>query len=198
MNLPQTCRRALTLAVLTAGAVFATTVLMAAQTPKIAPVPKVAPAPEKSGTTVAASALEPFLPAPAGWQKIRSGSNHVELSPGCDYAFAEAVFMNEAMKVRITVADTGLHQEGLAVFASMVVAFPDGYEGKIPPDTTITRFQFKEAPAAARWDAGPGEGEFVVVIGGRFVAKAEGNVDSLDTLKKIVGLIDLKKLGELK
>ena len=187
------CRRALTLAALTIGVVFTATTLMTAQAPKPA-----SPAPPKAGTTVAGPALELMLPAPADWQKIRSGNNHIELEPGCDYSFAEGVFMNEAMKVRITVADTGFHPESLGIFASMVVTFPDGYAGKIPPSTTITRMSFKESPAAARWDAALGEGEFVVLIGGRFVAKAEGTVDSIETLKTMVGQIDLKKLSELK
>jgi hypothetical protein len=192
MHLPNTSRRALTVAALTLGGLAIATTLLTAQ------APKTAPAPVKVGTTVAAAALEALLPAPADWLKLRSGSNHIELEPGCDYAFAEGVFMNEAMKVRITVADTGLHAESLGIFASMVVTFPDGYEGKIPPSTTVTRMTFKDAPAAARWDAQQGEGEFVVLVGGRFVAKAEGTVDKIDTLKAMVGQIDLKRLGELK
>lgn len=192
MNLLKTCRRALTLAALALGIATAATVLVMAQ------APQTGPGPEKPATLVAASALEPLLPAPADWLKLRSGSNRVELSPGCDYAFAEGVFVNEAMKVRITVADTGLHPESLAVFASLVVTFPDGYQGKVPPATTITRLQFKDAPAAARWDPTLSEGEFVVLVGGRFVAKAEGTVDSIDTLKAMVSQIDLKRLSELK
>jgi hypothetical protein len=192
MHLPKICRRAFAHATLALGITAAATVLVTAQTPQSVP------GPEKPVTLVAVSALEPLLPAPVDWLKIRSGTNRVELSPGCDYAFAEGVFMNEAMKVRITVADTGLHPESLAVFASLVVTFPDGYEGKIPPATTITRLQFKDAPAAARWDAGQNDGEFVVLLRGRFVAKAEGTVDSLDTLKALVGQIDFTRLSALK
>jgi hypothetical protein len=54
-------------------------------------------------------------------------------------------------------------------------------------------------PAAYRWDAEKREGEYTVVINGRFVAKVEATkADSLETLRAIIDQIDMKKLGDLK
>ena len=81
----------------------------------------------------------------------------------------------------------------------MVVTFPDGYSGQIPPSTSVTRLIFKGSPAASLVDSTAGEGEFTVLIGGRFVVKAEGkNLVSNDVLRQMVDLIDLKALSALK
>jgi len=148
---------------------------------------------------VAATALEPLLPVPAGWNRARSGGNRVVVSEECGYTFADAVYEKDGMKVRVMLADTGRNEESLGLIATMVVSLPDGYTGTVPPATTVTRLLLNGVPAASRWDAGPNEGEFVAVVGGRFVAKAEGtHIDSLATLRALVELVDLKKLGELK
>lgn len=55
------------------------------------------------------------------------------------------------------------------------------------------------SPAASRWDGDNNEGEFTVLVGGRFAALAEGtHLDRIDTLREFVALVDLKKLTELK
>jgi hypothetical protein len=103
------------------------------------------------------------------------------------------------MKVRVTLADTAQNEESLGLMATLVVSFPDDYSGEVPPATSIARLSLNGTPAGSRWDSQAGEGEFVALVGRRFVAKAEGTkVDSIATLRAIVELIDLKKLGELK
>ena len=155
------------------------------------------PAPPVS--QVAATSLEPLLPAPAGWTRSRSGANRVVVSEACGYTFADAVYEKDGMKLRVTVADTGRNEESLGLLAMMVVSLPEGYTGEVPPSTTVSRLVMAGLPAASRWDAANNDGEFVVVVGGRFVVKAESaHVDALATLRSMVELVDLKKLGELK
>lgn len=147
---------------------------------------------------VSAGALEKLLPAPTGWTRIRTNKDLITLTETCSYSYADALYTNGAMKVRITLADTAADPSSLAVLATMVTSFPDDYSGRIPPATTIKRMPFNDAPAALRWDTAVSEGEFVVVFEKRFVAKAEGtSLDTADTLRSLVEQINLKALGEL-
>lgn len=197
MSLPNTSRRIAARMVLAAATVLVTgATLLAAQTP--APGASAGQPAGQPAPVVAVTALTPLVPAPAGWTKLREASNHVELAPGVDYAYADAVFLKEDLRVRLTVADTGGHQESLMAFASVIMSFPDNYVGKVEPATTITRAKFNEWPAAELWDPEKCKGEVTVLVAGRFVAKAEGNADTLETLKALVGQIDLKKLAALK
>ena len=169
----------------------ATTLSLAAQT--------ALPSPQTSEKLVAAAALEPLLPTPVGWTRTRSGGERVTVSEACSYTFADGVYTRGESRVRITLADTGRNAEGLTLIATLVVSFPDDYVNTVPPATTIARLPFDGAQAASRWDADQREGEFVVLVGGRFVAKAEGTrLDALATLRGMVELVDLKKLGALK
>jgi len=156
------------------------------------------PAATPSAATVAAAALEKLLPAPTGWTRVRTNRDLISLSETCSYSYADALYTNGAMKVRITLADTAADPSSLAVLATIVTSFPDDYSGRIPPATTITRLAFNSAPAALRWDTALNEGEFVVVVDKRFVAKAEGSgLDASDTLRGLVEQVNLKALAGL-
>ena len=136
---------------------------------------------------VSVDALEKLLPAPAGWTRVRTNKDLIALSETCNYSYADAVYTNGAMKIRVTLADTAADPSSLAVLATMITSFPDDYSGHIPPATTIKRLPFNDAPAALRWDSALSEGEFVVLVDKRFVAKAEGStLDSADTLRGVV------------
>jgi hypothetical protein len=55
------------------------------------------------------------------------------------------------------------------------------------------------AQVAERWDDQKANGEITMLVKGRFVASIEGShLDSLDTLRTMLGAIDMKKLSELK
>jgi hypothetical protein len=162
-------------------------------------LPKGAQTPEKTVTPVAKTALESLLPVPAGWTKGPVRSNTVSLSDTCAYSFADAAYSNGEMRVRVTVADTGFDADSLIVLVPMIASLPDDYNGQIPPATTVQRLLFQASPAASRWDAEKNEGEFEVLVGKRFVAKAEGtHLDKLATLRGVVEQIDVKKLAALK
>ncbi len=148
---------------------------------------------------VTSAVLLPLLPAPPGWTRTRTGGSEVVVSDSCGYSFADATYTNGDMKVRVTLADTAQNVESLGLLATLVVSFPADYTGEVPPATSIARLTLNGAPAGSRWDAEAREGEFVALVGHRFVAKAEGTkLDSLATLRAIIELLDLKKLGELK
>ena len=149
--------------------------------------------------TVAPAALQTLLPAPDGWTKARAGSEVIALSPQTSYASANVLFTKDTMTLRVTLADTGGVKDTLISLATMVMTLPEDYSEVVPPATTIKRSVFKGSPAAEMWDSANAEGEFVVVVGGRFVARVEGShLDAADTLRSILALVDLKKLAELK
>lgn len=156
-------------------------------------------APAKGVPPVAVTSLRPLLPTVDGWTKGQSAGDRIVLSDTCAYAYADTIYTNGEMEVRVTLADTGKAEDSLISLATMIVSFPDGYTDEIPPATTIKRIDYNGSPAAERWDAAKNEGEFTVLIGGRFVAKAEGKrVDALETLRAFIARVDLKALADLK
>lgn len=149
--------------------------------------------------TVPVAALEKLLPAPAGWTKTEAKSDQVVVSADCSHPVATVVYTNGEKRVKITIADSGGNQESLVLLAPMVVMLPEGYSGDVPPATKIVRLARDGSQVAERWDQGNGDGEITTLVKGRFVASVEGlHVESLDTLRAIVGAIDFKHLAELK
>ena len=148
---------------------------------------------------VSVATLQTQIPTIDGWTRAPLAGQIVSISEESGYSFAEGNFTKGDMKVKLTVGDTVAVDDCLMALAALVVVLPAGYSQKVPAGSEISRFEFGGGQAASKWNLGKQEGEFSVVINGRFVVKAEGTgLDSLDTLKDIVGRIDLKKLGELK
>jgi hypothetical protein len=148
---------------------------------------------------VPAAVLQPLLPAPDGWKKESDDASQVAMSPTCTYTFASATYAKDAMRVKITLADTGKAEDGLLALAAMVVSLPDDYTEKIPPATIVTRLKIAGSPAAEHWNGTKQEGEITVLVSGRFVVSLEGShLDGPETLRGLVQQVDLKKLAELK
>ena len=149
--------------------------------------------------TVSPAALRGMLPALDGWTQTRVTAERVDREQECTYAFAEAVYVNGEMKIRVTLADTAKTPDAVMALASLTKTLPDGYTGTVPPATSVERLSYQTFPAATMWDAAKGEGEFTVLVGGRFVAKAEAvHADSLGTLRAVLDRVDLKQFDALK
>lgn len=152
-----------------------------------------------ASSTAPPAAMQKLLPSPAGWTRGLVKAERAQLSETTSYTFAYALYINDPMKVRVTIADTGSDEGALASLATMIMTFPDDHVGQIPPATTIKRSLFKGSSAAELWDASSNDGEFTVVIGGRFVVKAEGTkLADAAIPRSIVEAIDLQALASLK
>jgi hypothetical protein len=148
---------------------------------------------------VAPTVLEKLLPAPAGWTRSDVRLKQIDLSQECSYTSATVWYTKGEMRVKLMLADTASHAEGLMTLATSVVTLRDDHEAEIPPATTIRRVKVDGSPAAEIWDSEKLDGEITVVVGGRFVAVVEASkADSLETLRSILGGVDLKALGALK
>lgn len=148
---------------------------------------------------VAPATLEKLLPVPEGWTKGLVRSKEVEISKDCSYTVVSVSYTKDGTTVKLTLADTGAHQEGLMALAMMVVTLPDDYADQVPPATTIKRIKIDGSPAVETWDSEKLNGEIAVVVSGRFVAAVEtSKADTLDTLKGILSGVNLKALGALK
>lgn len=159
------------------------------------------PAPSSTAGTdlVAPAVLEKLLPSPEGWTRGVVRAMQTEITQECSYSSASISFTKDEMKVKLTLADTGAHQESLLALAMMVMTLPDNYTDDVPPATTVKRLKMDGSPAAELWDAQKLSGEITVVVGGRFVASVEtAKVDSLDTLRAILASVNLKALAAAK
>ena len=164
-----------------------------------APAQKGPAAAQKGPAVVSVATLQTLAPVLDGWTRAPLGGSVVPISEESGYSYAEANYTNGDMKVKLTIGDTVGVDDCLLALAAMVTVLPAGYSEKLPPATSISRFEFSGYQAASKWNSEKTEGEFSVVVNGRFVVKAEGTkIDSVDTLRDIVSKIDLKKLSELK
>ena len=166
-------------------------VTLAAQAPASPPV--------KPAPMVAAAALQQQFPDIAGWTREAVGSDHVAISDGCGYVFVSARYKKDDVSVLLTLADSGAASDSLTSLAPMVVLLPPGYSESIAPATSVKRFELGGQPAASRYDARAREAELTVLIGGRFVAKAEANnVAGLEPLVAILENVNFGKVSALK
>lgn len=149
---------------------------------------------------VSPAVLEKLLPAaPEAWTRLDVRLKQVDISQECSYTSADTTYTKGDMRVKVTLADTGSHEEGLMALAMSVMVLPDNHVDKIPPASTITRTKIAESPAVEMWDSEKLNGEITVVVGGRFVVSVETSKgDSVDALKAILAGVDLKALGALK
>jgi hypothetical protein len=157
------------------------------------------PVPQPDTHLVASAELAKFLPAPDGWTRGPVRTNQVEISQACTYTYANATYTKDDVRIKVTIADTAAHQEGLMTLVAAVVTLPDGHTATLPPATSITRVRIMEMPAAEMWDAQKSEGEITMVVSGRFAIVLEAaKADSLETVRGILRAIDVKALAALK
>jgi hypothetical protein len=149
---------------------------------------------------VAPAVLEKLLPAaPEGWTRLDARLKQIDISQECSYTSAATSYTKDDMRVKVSVADTGAHEEGLMALAMSVITLPDGDVIEIPPASVIKRMKIDGSPAVEMWDSAKLDGEITVVVGGRFVASVEASkADSPATLRAFLTAVDLKALGALK
>jgi len=163
------------------------------------------PAAAQAGPSVSGSAklsapatLAKLLPAPAGWTKAEVRLVEAEISADCSYSSACLPLFTDDALVKVTIADTGGHPDALLALASAVVTLGETYVQEVPP-ATVKRFKIDQGQAVELWDAEKLAGEITVVIDGRFVVSVEAQkAASLDVLRTILSLIDLKAVAALK
>ena len=152
----------------------------------------------KSATPVPAATMEKLLPVVDGWTATPPRTDLVVLSPDASYSVASTTLIKEAVRVKVTLADTGGSGDTLAMLATIVVSMPEDFSDSVS-GSSVKRSQIGGSPASEMWDPQKSSGEITVVVGKRFVASVESSkVDSLATLRAILDKIDLKALGALK
>lgn len=149
--------------------------------------------------TVPVGTLEKLLPAPAGWTRVDANTDVVVISPDCSHPIAAASYSKGEMRIKISLADSGLHPDSLMALAPMIVMLPEGYSERIPPATTVERLRRNGMQTAERWDERKGNADITMLVNGRFVVSGEGrHLDSLETLRALVDTIDVKRLADLR
>ena len=152
----------------------------------------------KPATPVPAAALEKLLPVVDGWTGTPPRTDLVVMSPDVTYSSASTTLVKDAVRVKITLSDTGGAADTLSALAMVVVSMPEDFSESVS-GSTVKRMQIGGSPASEIWDGQKSSGEITVVVARRFVAAVESSkIDSLATLRAILDKIDLKSLGELK
>lgn len=152
------------------------------------------------GKLATPAVLAKLLPAaPAGWTKAEARLTQVEISATCAYAAACLPLFKDDSRVKVTLADTGGHNDALIALASAVITLAEDCVQDIPPATTIKRVKIGDWQAAEMWDAEKLAGEITVVVNGRFVVSVEAQkAESLEVLRALLSSVDLKALAAVK
>lgn len=143
--------------------------------------------------------LAKLLPAPAGWVKGEARTSQVDISATCSYTTASVTYTRDDQRLKVTIADTDAHQEGLLALVPMIMTLPDGHTDTLEPATTIARLKIAGVPAAELWDGTKTAGEITILVEGRFAVMVEAQkADSLDTLRAVLAGVNVKALAALK
>jgi len=152
-----------------------------------------------SGSNGPVEALAPdqiksFLPESLGNLKRTSTSAQRNNAMGMQISEATAEYSGDNdQRITLEVTDTGGAKGFMAMAAAMAPEeekeTDHGYEKTYTADGNMVH---------ERWDTQSKSGEYSVVLGKRFTVKANGNVDSIDQLKKAVTSVDMSKLESLK
>jgi hypothetical protein len=152
-----------------------------------------------SPALVTPAALQTLVPSPEGWTKVTEAAKQVTLSLSCEYALAAATFGRGAARIKATIADSDGAADCLSMLAPMIAMLPEHHQEKIGAATTLSRAPYAGLPAAERWDAIKSAGDIEVLVDGRFVVTLEGTqIASIDELRDVLKLIDVKKFAGLR
>jgi hypothetical protein len=138
--------------------------------------------------------IKAFLPDSLDGFKRTSISAQRNGAMGMQIADASADYSGDhGQQITLDVSDTG-GAKGLVAMAAAMTPEAEketdhGYEKTHKADGNLIHEE---------WNSQSKSGEYSVVIGQRFTVKANGNVDSIDQLKKAVGSVDLRKLESMK
>jgi hypothetical protein len=183
-----TCRHSGTLALATALLIAVT-----------AGIPAAARSDSRDNALISGEMLQALLPSPDGWTRVGGRIAEVSISDRIAYTYADAQLTRDAMRMRVTVADSDGAADVLSFLATMVVTLPDDFTQVLKPATTITRSSYKTWPAAERWDGAQLKGDLTVVVAGRFVVSVEGSgLDLPQRMFEVIGPMDLKALAALR
>jgi len=147
---------------------------------------------------VAPPVLAKLVPTVEGW--TRGVTRMSEVAAGeCNYTTVTVTYAKDENRVKLTLGDTGMHNESIMALASPVVILAADYAENLHPSTTIRRLKIEGSPAYEMWNGEKMTGEITVLVGGRFVVTVEAQKgDSLETLRQVFAAVDLKALAALK
>jgi hypothetical protein len=137
--------------------------------------------------------LEALLPEFPGWEK--SGAKGSQSSAPFKYSEAQARYTKGDSSIRLEIQDIAVAQAMLAPLSIFMAAgynerSSDGYKKAV----TVSGH-----PGYEEWDKSSKHGQLTVVVGKRFIVKADADeVESTDPARKLIESIDLGKLGALK
>jgi len=151
-----------------------------------------------AGGKGAAEALPPdtlktFLPETLGGLARRSVEAQRNSAVGLQVSTAEANYGDAERQLELEVVDTG-GAAGFMAFAGWAQIEGSKEEG------TRTERTGREGGRIVHeeWDSADHDGEYIVILGNRFVVKVEGKAGSLAELKSALGEVDLARLESLK
>lgn len=137
--------------------------------------------------------LKTFLPETLGGLARRTVEAQRNAAMGLQVSTAEAEYGDAGRELELEIVDTG-GAAGVLAFAGWAHIEGSREEG------TRTERTGREGDRIVHeeWDTADRDGEYVVILGNRFVVKVEGKAGSLAELKSALGEVDLARLESLK
>ena len=169
--------------------------------PASSTAPQATPGAAGPGQQVAQSQAKPvdfevlkgLLPEMSGWTRTRPRGEQMNTPFAISNAKAHYTMGASTMDIEIT--DSALNQ---MIFAPFAMFMASGYEER-SDDGYKKAGTIAGSPGFESWEQDVTRGEVTVIVANRFVVQAKGRrVPSIDSVKKAVEAIDLKKLATLK
>jgi hypothetical protein len=138
--------------------------------------------------------LKPFLPEQLLDMSRSTFSVQRNEAMGMQLSEAKATYMNDAGRsLNLEITDTGT-AKGLLALAGW-----SGVQGETETESGYEKTYHEGGRLIhERWDNSSSRGEYTVVLGERFTAKVEGQVESMVDLKSALAEVDLEALEALK
>ena len=142
--------------------------------------------------SLAPDQLKAFLPETLGGLARQDISSKREGAMGMQISAASATYADAGGKLRVSVDLTDM----AAMSGMMAMASAFGGESESETANGYEKTYVRDGQRIhEKWDSRSNRGEYGVMIADRFQIEAEGQVESIDQLKDIVGDIDLRGLA---
>ncbi len=137
--------------------------------------------------------LKALLPEMGGW--TRTDAKGEQVSMPISTSRAEAHYQKDDGRLELDITDTALSQ---LLLAPIQMFMTSGFSER-SDDGFKRAARVGGQPGYEEWNAKSKHGEVTAVVANRFIVNAKGDdMDSIDTVRKLVESVDLGKLGSLK
>ncbi len=137
--------------------------------------------------------LKKFFPQKTAGMKLDKTTGNTSSAVGKGISTANATYVAGDKEVKMTIVDAG----GMGKIIASMIGMADIKHDEETEDGYSRIFSYKGYKAFEKYDKKTNDGEFGVIIAGRFLLTVSGNEIDMDVLKEVIDDVDIKGLAKL-